>query len=1218
VPGHRHPDRLGGQVVVLTLARSYHPFSGNGRKILGTVTVDENADRYPRPVLHARAKVPFAELQPEPFASFVHSCLERIGSRRDWRDFQQSSVGADGGFDSWCTNARTSHQVCIQCKRLADPFSLPEVGVELVKVALEAAIGGSHVGEHLIVTSGKVRDVLRRAQREENRETLLRRTLDDLATDQFIVLRSRVAAAGLDAQTLVREYVTRIRLTVWSGDEFDNQLGSVWDLVQSEVARVFSVHQVVSEYPRPDFDESAYLKRALAMPFRIEPWCDAGTAPDGVRPHSFADPLAGSRKIESLTEPQRLFGFIGDGTSHGSILLVGDGGTGKTAALELVRKEFLLRREIDGYDIPLPVILQLSSCRNGLDSMVHSALGVRRGHWRSIPGRFLFLLDALDEVPADMIAVLQAEIESLERDGTVSIVITSRPSGPRAPVVTPITRVGKLMPMEARDVSKVATERLGDVAAEAFVDAWTQRASSSNFFARAQAVAACVAHWQTHREIPSRRRALMEVILDVERGRSPERSANLPERLGSVPYDIIRGWTEALVCDTWLRDGGRIISGHQLLAVLGAVVGPNAGLSSWDCRSLLQYHGFIIQEPDGTFHLPHSTVCAYLASRNVARGWREMLSTHVGAHFDEAWFAAAPLIADPHAFLDAWWDRDFVMACRLATEIDLQSYVESRLLKMADELSSHYGYVRCADALSVLATDACVNSLRRWATEFGEKGRQLVATRMLATLGDVDILVRVLTEIDVDDSSPIRVSGEERALWDSAPITARLTVARLRVETVSDGLLGQSFVTLGNWGRASDAELIRSALDRKPRTSSSLVLAIRALQALSPGMVRQSLEALLQQVDPGERVNLLGFAIDAGIAVSANELLSIALVETALEPPLEEPMREVAIRLLPSAVLSPEDMNRIVTAIERRDAVAYWGWRAVQVLALEEGLVRAMTCLSNVDADVAVVWNAARVLACLKRAGAGRYAVALFEQRFPTGLCEETAYHLVSLALCDELSHEASRMVERVFRWLVEHVNDRENAMSVRFACARWGDRFSARDDLLLEAGPETILSLDLVSFSNARVLVERCLALMSDAEIVLWLPGVETWMWRVSLFRLVAATRPGLRPRLVEPLCAELMKHTRLLVPDGLLEAIVICWCDRLAESVVDALEAMPHDGSNADVTFRADQLQARLSHHYSREQGEAYVKPAARRALDPGLRSVLQFLFEKTQRRR
>ena len=411
-----------------------------------------------KPRLYHGLRIPFDSLEPEPFASFVHGALHEIGAGRGWTNFQQSDVGPDGGFDSFAEN-ETGGGVCIQCKRYS-VISIPEVGRELAKVAMTAAIEKLTISEHLIVSSGKAREALRKALREANRATLRARAVVEANGEELQGLRERASDAGIDVTHAVQEYVDEVTPIVWSGQEFDVQLGLVWPRIQSLVERTFTIYSVVREHPRPDFDEAEYRQGCESRALRrwIQLSCEAGALPANVRGATAGDPLAdrgGSSRPRLFQSPQMVEKIVASAPAGAVQFLVGEGGAGKSTTLERIRSSLLNQRRSEKPNAPLPVIVHLGTVLGTLDESIQAALHVKHGHWSAIPGHLLLLLDGIEDMAPAILTAMSRELKEL--GPRVSVVVTSRSAGPQAPVVIPSAEAWHVRPLGPSEVAELVS-----------------------------------------------------------------------------------------------------------------------------------------------------------------------------------------------------------------------------------------------------------------------------------------------------------------------------------------------------------------------------------------------------------------------------------------------------------------------------------------------------------------------------------------------------------------------------------------------------------------------------------------------------------------------------------------------------------------------------------------------------------------------------------------
>jgi len=195
------------------------------------------------PILYAQRPLPLMELSPEEFESFTYAAFQILGPRLGLCIDQKTGAGGDGGFDAWGKRLADQAGVCVQCKRY-ERLALGDAAHELAKVAMESARRGSDTREHFIVVGGAVAKKLDQTVRETARTILIGAALAPGQKDDLSRLRADVVAKGLDADDVIRTYVSAVTLHVWSGRAFDAQLAVVWSEVQDLLERTFVVHPV--------------------------------------------------------------------------------------------------------------------------------------------------------------------------------------------------------------------------------------------------------------------------------------------------------------------------------------------------------------------------------------------------------------------------------------------------------------------------------------------------------------------------------------------------------------------------------------------------------------------------------------------------------------------------------------------------------------------------------------------------------------------------------------------------------------------------------------------------------------------------------------------------------------------------------------------------------------------------------------------------------------
>ena len=1196
-----------------------------------------------RPILRAGFQVPFDKLEPEPFADFVHGVLHFIANERDWIDLQQPDIGADGGFDSWATHAPTGQRVCIQCKRHQEPISIPQVARELARVALEAAIEGTVVSDHLIITSGKVRQKLRSALRAAERTELRKRVLEEISGSALQTLCTRAENAGINVHAVATAYIDNIRLVVWSGHELDGQLGLVWKHIQPLLERTFAVQTLVAEYPRPDFKEKPYQDRCqldTIVPW-IEPQCRPGLPPPNILEKSATDlrPRAekGTSLIDDLQGKDRPVLELLKQTPSGTVqLLVGIGGAGKSTILEQLRATLLTERH-NGIDRPLPIIIALDAVGESLDQAIHAALDLHWGHWSSIPGPILLLLDGLDEVPiASLGKISKALLNVLAKD-CVAAVVTTRDSGPMAPIVLSPANTFHILPFGPGQVVELASRTTDSSHLATFVDAWLNTVANDTYLAYPQAVVAALHGWWQDGLLPNTQRKLLERVLEVASIRKSERGAALPDNLVTVPWETIIDLAKRLVETVWLQSGARSITVGEYHSTLSTIL-QNARLSglfgadalnTLDVDRLLKHNGFAVILPYNHIQLPHQTICAYLASNHLARTWRTELDSRTGTEYDRAWLAAVLLIAEEERteFLSAMAERDLELATRLARESEALSTFESYLLREAASATRDYRQSEVAMALALAGTSACVDKLREWEQAEGHLGN--TARIALAHYGDAETVSAALMEVDKWVGSGIEVQDEATVLWSSSPFSARLSAAKRALAQANRENLAESFRTVRTWGTRQDADLIFEVLEHNELTLRSLQNGILALYSHDQTRGREILSKKIREAPIDDRLYLLEIAISLGEPLDKS-----LLVDEILAPPdpppdphpsiihigdAKENRRLRAFELLESSSLPDGEKDRVLAALEDVNPhVRYWAWRIAQRQRFHEAEISARAILADPCATDESLYNAALFLAEEPEPGQASNARRHFQERYPDHLSLTTAYHFAALCEAEGDMEGHYGIVTAVIKDLAERLDTKDGCLEAGLALSSWGDYFRAIPDLMHDIGLRRILSWNLLHVGGAAPrLIESTVRLVTEEQLVQWLPTLQPLQWRCRIVRVACEKRSDLRSQLVESIAELLPGFVDWLPPQDLLCAAQLCWCDRLAQAVVDTCMAIDRRPSRIAVKSRARGYLQELGPMFTREQVERLVAPVLGQIDSPMLRDQLEFYFDLAHRR-
>lgn len=1200
-----------------------------------------------KPTLYATHQVPFDRLEPEPFATFVHGALEQIGKRKGWQDFAQPDIGADGGFDSSARRTSDNLLVCIQCKR-SQKISVPEVGTELAKVALNSVLEGSKVGTHLVVVAGRVSQVLRRALREPTPDTLTSKAIDLATNDKaFRVLRQKAADAGIDVAKTVAGYVGAVTLIVWSGNEFDGQLGQVFSQLSNLIERTFVVHPLVREHARPDFAEEEYLKGLLTAPTKraLDLYVRHGNPPNNVRQQGCGDPLA-TQPMRPQSDDMVRVSEILDRLSPGSWnLLVGPGGSGKSTSSKVL-VALQAERRVATADTWMPVYIDLGGYVGDLSRCIDNRLKLKHGSWTGMPGRFLLVLDGLDIVPRQHLGGLANELADVISRRNVAVLLTCRPAGPSERFVAPTLEATWLLrPCSPRHAWQLADQELPMDQIAPFCAAWFQRAHTDEFVTRPQGLAGCVRLFRDNGALPGRRREVLEALLPFREMAERDREAALPDQLSGVPFDTLCAIGGKIALDLWLlgrtsRFGQSQLNKAVQQALKWAKRDTLFGADTLDERAtlrLLVHCGIVVDHDEGSFGFEHDSFAGLLAAAHLARKWRRLTDTLKDHHGDDAWILAASRIekADQPEFVDTVAAEDPVLAVRCVIEMGEPELIEDRIVDLALIAKTRVQLGMAMIALRLLGTADCLDLLRTVATTSPERSlASIFAKRALARLGDPEVLADALQQVDRYTAASVKVSGGEVALWETAPPTAAVRVARQRIQTTKNTPLAGTIEALAQWGTDEDVNRIADVLLQPGQTLMSFIRGLHSLHNRDPIRGRDVLKDAIDAETSLDRVYLydladsLGYNIDSQwladrLVQPISELTSpetentdstytawFLVVEQAAKLLCKHPLPEKTVQTLVDAFdEAGDDQRGLIWRVAREHRIEVFDPIAREILLSGEGDV----ALAARYAAVRTWDDALEVIASLKKSLS---TPGKFSPWIEVNLVElMLAWNQVDFGT----SIVRDRVLELVRAWVAqsdqpdEEEGTRRAQLELEMRLSRWNDLLQRLAPQLSESDIRQILRVDAMSFGG---------------NVPSWVVALAERLNEADLDRCIRDAPRDMQIYLLQCACHRGPTQTRLAVfqeavtmmlnnpspQTAVLQAADALWSDQVLSIIVEvfATEPWPENGNDQ----WAESLVLAVAPRLTQEQRETIVKLALDRTTEPTGRRVLEFLYELSSR--
>lgn len=909
---------------------------------------------------------PVDKLSPVQFEDFVFACLQCTGDVLGLKITGKPSGSGDGGFDVQGESVSSNRLACIQCKRQETPLGTPQVAEELAKVAATSALEGSDVGEHRFICTGGVRTKLIKQLREESRQELASAAGKCLVTaveGELATLRLQLEQAGHDARRVAESYVQNLDVLVaWSFHEFDVALSSRWDSVLQVAERYFQIASVVREIPRASFDRAAYVAEHRDFRLAAEPRLGSANLPAGVTASSAADPaapaVASTRIITTLRELAEL-------ETGNLVMLVGDGGVGKSAALKLIRAESLQSNPA----LLLPVMFSLAQyVPGGLDRAIHQELGVDHGSWRSLPDHIILLCDGLNECPLSHVGAFLDELKSLLKRKRVACIISTRESTGRAKIVLPQTPLAcvQVQGITPVGIRRIAEHELGDGTANTFVATYRTLVdiSGSPLLWTPFAVMVAVKLWRLKPELPPTLGEMLDVLLRSRCERNAEQS---DRRLSPEVILLLAGALafECLVVERRLEypaiEAARWIRQAKLRCADALGV---ADMTEMEVAELLIEHDLLHLSKTGCYSFDHQLIAGALAAPLLSRVWRDYIHCLDDQISDDAWVFAARMIPGEQAasFLTTTFNTDLILGARTARELrgDFYTHALALLDQSVGPGSPEFVRIRGTFALAILGSREAVATLK--AMERDATSPILHQVRVaLAAAGDQEYLQKLLFEVDQMRSMPFNISGGDVAIWEAAALPRRLDLARHRLSECNPGdPVAESLSLVAFELDSDDAILIEKHLNAATNLTT-WHRALYALHSIMPKRAKAIVETTLTEAPTSiDKARVIRTAALAGIEVDIRVAFACAVADL---PAVEADRPEsVELRMLIADVIATSTLPPDLVSVVERELPSSSGDRRMRLWQL------ALGCESSLIAEYAAscieAWNDEAGYAC--------------------------------------------------------------------------------------------------------------------------------------------------------------------------------------------------------------------------------------------------------------
>ena len=740
-----------------------------------------------KPPLYQGHALPLNQLTPDDFEDFTYQCLTILGEHIGFDMQSGRQPAADQGFDCVAKTLDTKNIVCIQCKRYSSTsLSVDLIVKEIIKAALDAATNDSIVEQQYIITSGTVAGNLRKALRQDSYTDIKSKCKEIITNGDFQPsLLEKTKKLGLSSYTVVSDYLDNIKkLKVWSGNDFTSNLLIVWDQLTNIIEKHYAVEKVLKDSPTPNFNTVKYCKNVANKGNQfVGLWYSHTNLPNNLVSNTPVETIGSgflsTNDIASLLKIEN------------NVVLSSLGGSGKSSTL--INLASMLVK--DEFDIEfLPVLVKLRSySRGSLDKAINQSLDISYGSWRSLPYKFILLLDGLDEMIQSDTQAFFDELSAII--GNNAFILSSRNTG--VSVETHADKIDlclEITPLSYRDVVNISSKSMLEREQKEFCSLYKDKIGSVgfNFLFSPFALSHSIKYYQDCGKLPGSLNDMIEnwiyskVKIDKSRIKTTSLVINkLPdfkvkETFSLVTYKAIfqKGLTSLSEADYWeLLDETYNEITNQGLSVAKM-------LSFESFLELLEQHEIYVKDNDGVYSTPHKIISEYLASIELSKNWRNHKNSYLDSEYD-IWLYCSMFInnEEKQEFIEFMFECDLSLATKISKQYggEFIEFVEGRIL----ELEQNFEVITRSNAiysLGILGTQKCIERLKS-SEGLLDPHHQYQRRRALAINGDRDTLISILADNESKAQMPMNISGGEYEIWFQCPPTLITEIARERLNT---------------------------------------------------------------------------------------------------------------------------------------------------------------------------------------------------------------------------------------------------------------------------------------------------------------------------------------------------------------------------------------------------------------------------------------------------
>ena len=806
-----------------------------------------------KPLLYQNNQLPLGELSSDSFEDFVYQSLVLLEDQKEFRMQSGRQPSVDEGFDCTAKKITDNALVCIQCKRYNSTLSTGTVVEEIVKVALNGILENSLPKYHYIITAGTVSKKLRKELRQDGYTDLkaeCKKLIDDKKLQ--LTLIKKVEEESINPYSTICTYIDSLQdLIVWSGVDFQNELIVIWSKLNDVLEKHFSLAIVFKEHPRPDFNLSDYIKKKQSKEQNLIPLqFQQASLPNNLKVEGNKDST--ENILWSIND---IISYL---TYDKNILISSLGGSGKSSTLSII-EDHLINTFDDIKYVPIKIKLR-SYSRNTLKQKINEELNINYGSWRSLPFKFIFLFDGLDEMLQHDTQTFIDEISTVI-DG-YSFILTTRSTGLNIETVIPSLNYSvSIQPLSYRSAFQIAEKTFQGKELQIFYDEYRQRLSSIgfNFLSLPFSLSMTIEFYKKNKNIPNKIEDILENWIQSKIKNDASKVKDTNNKVNQIPSQYIEQAFSLILYKSKIEKNLFSIPKDSFHEIIIECYDELSSSNSYITKclnlnefvSMISHYEILLLEDDSYYSTPHPIISDYLVAKVFAKNWKSHLNTSLVNSFYDILLYTSNFIDEEEReeFLAALLPFNLILAAKVSKKFGQELIEKVEKIILENEQSEKVlKRGEAIYALGILGTENCLERLRS-TTDYIDTHHSGQRLNTLAINGDKKTLYTIIAKEEHMAQAPVKVSGGTYEIWFKSPPSIITDIARSRLDKwINDRKIPLCFSleTIELFGDSYDIKILVSIIENT-KIEKELYRACMALSVINQDLLVSKLKILIDE-----------------------------------------------------------------------------------------------------------------------------------------------------------------------------------------------------------------------------------------------------------------------------------------------------------------------------------------------------------------------------------